>query len=67
MTTSMNINEEDEFSEETHGLFNDKEQHEQHAQQCTLEKGLKTHRKRGKDAVLKAIGQLHDMTCFESI
>ena len=41
--------------------------HEQHAQQCTLEKGLKKHGKRGEDAALKEMGQLHDRACFEPI
>ena len=45
--------------------FKDKEQHKQHAQQHTLEKGLQMCRKRGKDATLKEIGQPHNRACFE--
>ena len=58
-------NEELEFSRETNKLFNDEEQHEQHAQQYTLEKGLKKCGKRGEDAALKEITQLHSRACFE--
>ena len=46
----------------------EKENHEQHCvQQCALDKGLKKHGKRGEDAVLKEITQLHDRACFEPI
>ena len=34
-----------EFSSEVNKLVKDKAVHEQHVQQCVLEKGLKTHRK----------------------
>ena len=45
-----------------------KENHEhQCAQQCTLNKGLKKCGKRGEDAVLKEITQLHNRACFKSI
>ena len=40
---------------------------QQHAQQCTLNKGVKKCSKRGEDAVLKEITQLHDRACFEPI
>ena len=52
--------EDDDFSEEVNELFRDKTRHEQHAQQCTLEKGLRKHGKAGEDAVSKETGQLHD-------
>ena len=58
-------NDEDEFGSEAEEMFVDKERHEQHMQQCTLEKGLKTLRKKGEDATLKEIGQSHDRACFE--
>ena len=44
----VNENKELEFSRETDELFNDEEQHEQCAQQCTSQKGLKKHGKREK-------------------
>ena len=64
---SIDTREEDkeEFGNKTNKSFNDKERHKQHAQQCTLEKGLKMFGKRGEDAVLKETGQLHDRACFE--
>ena len=47
---SIDTNEdiEEEFSDKTYELFNEKEQREQHAKQHVLEKGLKTCGKRGK-------------------
>ena len=56
-----------EFSKEIKDAFIEKELHKQHAQQCILEKGLKMHRKKGEDTVLKEIGQPHDRACFEPI
>ena len=61
------MEEDDDFSEEVNESFRDKTRHEQHAQQCTLEKGLRKFGKAGEDAVLKETGQLHDRQCFEPI
>ena len=36
--------------------MNDKSMHEQHAQQCILEKGLRMFGKQGRDTVLKETG-----------
>ena len=49
-------------------LINDIDNHigseKMFAQQCILEKGLKKFGKRGKEAALKEMRQLHDRTCF---
>ena len=42
-----------EFSDEVNDSLGDKSMHEQHAQQCILEKGLKTFGKQGENTVLK--------------
>ena len=64
---SCDTHEEDkeDCNHRTEEPFKDEEQHKQHVQQCTLEKGLKMCRKRGEDAALKEIGQPHDRACFE--
>ena len=59
--------EDNNFSEEVNELFRDKTRHEQHAQQHTLEKGLRKHGKAGEDTAPKEMGQLHDRQCFELI
>ena len=64
---NMEEDTEKEFSDNMNEMFNDKEQHEQHVQQCTLGKGLKTQGKRGEDTVLKETGQLHDRAHFEPV
>ena len=60
---SKDMNKELEFSRETDKLFNNGEHCEQYAQQCTLEKGIKKHGKRGEES--KEIGQPHEGACFE--
>ena len=43
--------DKDKCGNKTEEPFKDKDQHEQHVQQCTPEKGLKVCEKRGEDAV----------------